>query len=600
MAKQNKNNKKITVENCPNTLEELESMTLNHEMAELEDDELEDIAPTSFQTDTEPTTLLEAIDNVNIVLDNMKDGLWVFDCSYCHGNNIDYLVSRLHITPIQAALFSLCVELSPNSITYSDLACQLNLSKARAMALAPHLDGLVRDRLMKMEKDFNGRLCYNVPFHTIRVLTTDSDFQPPRRKVKNDEDLLDYFHGYLNEVQGEGLSHMLIQEEVEALLDENKGLHIVEEINKIDLDERDRMLLLFVCERLVVERENEFTMFDMDDLFPNRGEFQKARDDFRAACHNLISAGLLEHTCNNGIVNPDVLTLSQAARKTLLSDIKMAVASEKVSGLVAAKSLQAKELFYSEKVAKQVDGLRMFLERKKYKEIMKRLGERFHRGGLTVLLHGGPGTGKTETVYQLARQTGRDIMAVDVSSIKSKWVGETEQNIKALFDRYRAIVKKSKVAPILLFNEADAIFGVRMSGATRSVDKMMNSMQNIILQEMETLDGILIATTNLTENLDKAFDRRFLYRIEFERPDKSVRARIWHQMLPELEEHECQTLAEGFDFSGGQIENVARKFAINSILYGEPTGKRLETLTELCSEENQGSSNGSHRVGFVA
>lgn len=90
------------------------------------------------------------------------------------------------------------------------------------------------------------------------------------------------------------------------------------------------------------------------------------------------------------------------------------------------------------------------------------------------------------------------------------WVGESEKNIKGIFDDYKQKVKQSVKAPILLFNEADAIIVKRQVGAERAVEKMENSIQNIILQEIEQLDGILIATTNLAENMDKAFERRFL------------------------------------------------------------------------------------------
>ena len=156
----------------------------------------------------------------------------------------------------------------------------------------------------------------------------------------------------------------------------------------------------------------------------------------------------------------------------------------------------------------------------------------------------------------------------------------------------------AEVAPILLFNEADAIIGVRKTGAENAVDKMENSIQNIILQEMETLNGIMIATTNLTENLDSAFERRFLYKVEFERPDADVREHIWHAMLPELDDNECKTLAEGFDFSGGQIENVAR---IDGILGDLEQTDRLTELTTLCSEERiNDTMSDRRRVGFVA
>ena len=139
-----------------------------------------------------------------------------------------------------------------------------------------------------------------------------------------------------------------------------------------------------------------------------------------------------------------------------------------------------------------------------------------------------PGTGKTESVLQIAKKTGRDVLVINVEDVKSKWVGDSEKNIKEVFNRYRRLVNTNTDGniPILLFNEADAILGIRKKGADNAVDKMENSMQNIILQEMENLDGIFIATTNLTENLDAAFERRFLYKINFTRPDKEARRAI--------------------------------------------------------------------------
>lgn len=205
------------------------------------------------------------------------------------------------------------------------------------------------------------------------------------------------------------------------------------------------------------------------------------------------------------------------------------------------------------------------------------------RSGFTCLFYGSPGTGKTESVYQLAKKTGRDIIMADVSKLKSKWVGESEKNLKRLFSNYKSLVESTSVTPILLFNEADAIFGIRKFGAESAVDKMENSLQNIILQEMENLQGILIATTNLTENLDKAFERRFLYKVKFSNPSVDVKCQIWNAMMPQLPEVDAHFLAEKFDFSGGQIENVVRKKTIQAILTGrEPEMKDL--LTFCCEE----------------
>ncbi len=257
----------------------------------------------------------------------------------------------------------------------------------------------------------------------------------------------------------------------------------------------------------------------------------------------------------------------------------------------------AKALFYNKENDTQVTRLKNLIEQENYRKTCGRLKDRGLRTGFTCLFYGSPGTGKTETVYQLARQTGRDIFLVNVPDIKSCWVGESEKNIKGLFDQYRKAVGKSAVAPILLFNEADAIFGIRQEGATRAVDKMENSIQNIILQEMEKLDGILIATTNLTRNLDKAFERRFLYKIRFDTPDENVKEQIWASMLPTLSEEEAKELAHSFDFSGGQIENIVRKKEIKFIIDGVDAG--MEEIRDFCREELiENADSGRKRIGF--
>jgi len=205
------------------------------------------------------------------------------------------------------------------------------------------------------------------------------------------------------------------------------------------------------------------------------------------------------------------------------------------------------------------------------------------RKGFACIFYGAPGTGKTETVFQIARQTRRDIFSVNISETKSMWFGESEKRIKDIFDRYNALVKRAKIAPVLLFNEADAVIGKRLENTERSVEQTSNAIQNIILQEMETLEGIMIATTNLTQNLDPAFERRFLYKVEFKKPSIATKQAIWQTLIPSLQPETAAELAADYDFSGGEIENIARKQTVEFILTGiEPT---LEQLHEFCKTE---------------
>jgi SpoVK/Ycf46/Vps4 family AAA+-type ATPase len=114
---------------------------------------------------------------------------------------------------------------------------------------------------------------------------------------------------------------------------------------------------------------------------------------------------------------------------------------------------------------------------------------------------------------------------------------------------------------------------------------------------MENLEGILIATTNLTRNMDKAFERRFLYKIEFTKPDIEYRQSIWQAMLPALSDTDAHELAGSFDFSGGQIENIARKAMVESVLTGVKPS--LDTLESFCRDEIPESDAGA-RIGFTA
>jgi SpoVK/Ycf46/Vps4 family AAA+-type ATPase len=188
-------------------------------------------------------------------------------------------------------------------------------------------------------------------------------------------------------------------------------------------------------------------------------------------------------------------------------------------------------------------------------------------------------------------------MQVDIASTKSKWFGESEKQIKALFDKYRGCIKKCAITPILLFNEADAVFGKRrILGETRNgPDQTENTIQNIILQEIENLNGILIATTNLSTNMDAAFERRFLYKIEFDKPETETRKAIWTSLIAGLSDKDAWALASRFDFSGGQIENIARKSTVHHVLSGKTP--ILDDMIKFCTEECLGREK---RIGFAA
>jgi SpoVK/Ycf46/Vps4 family AAA+-type ATPase len=268
------------------------------------------------------------------------------------------------------------------------------------------------------------------------------------------------------------------------------------------------------------------------------------------------------------------------------------------NGMILSTSIKRKELFYNPKEFRQILELTAILRVISFEKIQKQLSENNMRQGFCCLFYGPPGTGKTETSYQIARETGRDIMAVDISRIQSKYIGDSAKNIREIFGRYRSIAKESKESPILLLNEADAIISKRtIIGFNPVAEKDDNAMQNVILQEMEDFDGILITTTNLTENFDKAFDRRFLYKIYFSIPETNARTNIWQSTIPSLTEQEAKELAIKYKFSGGQIENIARKRVVESVLSGD--NPSIERMKCYCQEEILSTGN-DKKIGFTA
>ena len=124
---------------------------------------------------------------------------------------------------------------------------------------------------------------------------------------------------------------------------------------------------------------------------------------------------------------------------------------------------------------------------------------------------------------------------------------------------------------------------------------MNNALKNIFLEGMEELDGILFATTNLTHNLDPAFERRFLFKIKFEKSDISTQAKVWHLYFPELEENQYHDLAKKFSLSPAQISNVRRKQIIDAILYPEKT--MMQSISEIAQYEKLDNDRNS-KVGF--
>ena len=552
-------------------------------------------------------TLLQAIERVVILAEDSKMSE---DFMLQAAPELSFLADSFGITERQALLFCVCMEKGPRCVDYDDLATYLDMNKIRILSYASDIDALIHRRLLRY-RDAKDENSFDVPNVVIKHLKHNEVYELPRRTNLDCPELFELLGLWFDDLSNDAISPKELINEIMQLLDENKHLAFVRKLKELNLTKLHQTLLIMFCHFLISENDEDIRFGQMEHIYESQPMFSRERSLLRSGEHELMKKNLIEHLCEDGIANPNRFKLTDRAKRILLVELKVTINNDVPADVMKAKDLTPKKMFYSDSNEKQVEELKAFLQPEKYGQIRKRMQDSGFRNGFTCLFYGGPGTGKTETVYQLARQTGRDIMVVDVPKIKSKWVGESEKNIKALFDRYREMANKAasdasegeenrtdlKKTPILLFNEADAIIGIRKQGAENAVDKMENTIQNIILQEMESLDGIMIATTNLADNLDSAFERRFLYKVKFDSPDATVRKKLWKTMIPDISESDSTALANAYELSGGQIENVARKYAINSILHGNQT-EPLATLRDYCDSERLNSKKDIRRIGF--
>ena len=500
---------------------------------------------TTISKKNKEMTLLQAIERV---VELAEDSKLSKEFMKKAKTEIQLLAKSYGITERQAVLFCVCMEKGPRRVDYDDLACYLDLNKIGVLGFASDIDALVRRRLLRY-RDVKDEDDFDIPTVVIRCLKHNEVYQLPKRKGLDCGELFELLDMWFEDLKDNAISPNELREELETLFNDNPQIGFVHHLKEYYLRDDDQLLVTFFCHCLINKDDDDIRFGQMEDLFDSKNEFSKAKSNLRSGEHKLMEKKLIEHRCEDGIADNTRYKLTESAKRTLLAEMKIDASAEKIADIIDSATLGQKQLFFPKDIQRQVEELGRFLQPENFQKIQERMKEKGFRNGFACLFYGSPGTGKTETVYQLARQTGRNIMVVDVPQIKSKWVGESEKNIKALFDRYREQVKRAKLTPILLFNEADAIIGKRKNGAENAVDKMENSIQNIILQEMETLDGIMIATTNLQQNMDKAFERRFLYKIKFEKPTTEARMSMWREMIPVLKEEEVRILATKYDFS---------------------------------------------------
>lgn len=482
-----------------------------------------------------------------------------------------------------------------DSCTMKDICNTLEVSAMTIMTWRKDIELLIEKGFLEWQRihdkfqpvsDFCDSLYNNV------------EFIPQAKKEFDDIDFLNHFADLYESHRVEDMSSFAIWRELATYETKHKHLSMIKRV-MAEVQEHTHRFFLYDVAHDVLDGGESNLNATISDLYDGGRRYSVATEMMEEK-HELFKKGLIEF-CKKGTLSDASITLSDKGKKLVLGE-KAFLFEESINEklLIKSDAIKEKKLFYSKENQKEIDRLKNALQEEKLKKIQQRLKDDGLPVGVAVLLYGAPGTGKTESVMQIAKETGRAIVHVDISEAKSAWFGESEKRIKKIFTSYKNACeiaeRKCEKMPILLFNEADAIISKRKNDTSGNCAQTENAIQNIILEELENLKGIFIATTNLASNMDSAFERRFLFKIKFENPSTEAKTSIWLNKLSWLGEQDAMSFAKNYDFSGGQIDNIVRKIVMNEVITGERA--EISEIHEMCRNEKIESSECSRHIGF--
>ena len=507
--------------------------------------------------------------------------------------DIEKVSGFLGITNVQTILFSCFVELSlQRTVTLDHLAKHFKCSILKIINQISEIEILEKQKYIRKSIKSNYKkysytdLGYTVPHNVIESLRTMDKSKLFTAICFKLPTFLEQVTCLINEREDNSITTEILKGQIEFLISNNIKHPFIQFVNsnlKLAIDKCVVFVLAYYRLRRQISCDFETLLSSIFDDFSEQIEYLQ---NLSAGNSDLLRRDIARFQ-ESSFVNDKNLGLSARSMQILYKQYPELYMIEEVDeSLIKSQSIIDKRLYYEPNLKKQIDSLTNVLRNRSFTQFQAKLQENKLPKGITAIFYGHPGTGKTETAFQIAKRTNRDILMVDLSQLKSKWFGESEKKIKGVFDDYRRYFNSSLIKPILFINEADGMFSKRteISSKGSSTDQTMNTIQNIILQELENFEGILFATTNLTENLDNAFERRFLFKVEFKNPLPEVREKIWKEKLPELKPVQVRNISVKYQLSGGEIENVARKQL------------SLDKLMEFCELEKPFQK--QQRIGF--
>ncbi len=466
---------------------------------------------------------------------------------------------------------------------------------------------LIRKRLVSRRKsDFERDEYFSINDAVFQNLLND---KPPADTSSRSMNYVSFLEAYqelcdaYSDVRPVDLYYDDFKKEVEDLLVEFKEVAGVRYIDSLGLDFVGKRVLIEVSLKSIKKMHRTFSGgIDVgsivEDSCASIGEYLRYEERIKNETHPLMKENVLRFSEEGFKMTSEMFLTDQAYLILFEKRTEYGGMSGMVGAtLIAPETLKSENLFYNETAEKVLNDLESVAMPGKFESICRDLETQSLPAGLTILLYGGPGTGKTSWAYALAKRTGRKVFKVEVEQVMSPYVSQSETNLVRIFEHYNNIVRHEGPGhePVFLLNEADGLLKRRLGIERNAVDQMSNTMVTLLLEKLEQFIGIFVATMN-HPNFDEAFDRRFLFKLKLDSPDVPTRRKILSHVFTELDRSMLDHIADQFNLTGANITNIRRKFLTKQIL--TPGIQIKDYILELCKQEFILSSPGRNPIGF--
>ncbi|MDD3014282.1 MAG: ATP-binding protein [Candidatus Gastranaerophilales bacterium] len=532
----------------------------------------------------------QTVEQLNLIFEKCKNSKMEFRSDKKLEEAINKVASLLNINRIQSALFAVIFMFNLDDIEISTerVLTFFNLKVPDFFTIKSDLEKLIQTGLIKYKRENNSKNTYNSTF-SINQKVMDAIF--------NNKNILDaliepdmsfvQFSGWIKRIirnrSVRDFSMYELSEKVEDIERRNPNLLQIKQLKELKIDEVERMILYYLIESLT---DNEPTinlrllimeLFGIDNYISISSQFLQNEQ-------NLQLKGLVK-VISNGNIEDATISLTEKAKDFLLADSIILYRNTPKTNhtILRHQSIVEKELFFNEKQKNEIEFFKESIREQNLEKLISKLKQASIEKSVIALFEGVPGGGKTEVARQIAKTLQYDLFILDFTKMKSAYFSESQKLVRDSFISFRETASSNERPMVLLINEADGLLHNRLQGEkNESSEQTQNEIQSILLEEFEKGGNIIILTTNLINNIDSAFYRRFLFKIKFDYPDKSTMKKIYKSKLDWLNEDQLEELSH-IQLSGGEIDNITVKVLMHEVFHSEKPS--TFELIDFCLKE---------------